>query len=80
MYGMSKIVHRTNGQITRCKKHIRGIRANREESGYTTHIVRNSHRYGKMEEIREKIDHARNGRIMNMEENPYIYICKQTNS
>jgi hypothetical protein len=39
-----------------------------------THILNNAHYYGKMEDITEKTDHARKGRLMNIKENFHIYI------
>jgi hypothetical protein len=63
----------------RCKEHIRSIRSNRKDPCYATHILRNSRRYRKMEEIMDKIPYARKGRIMNIKENLYIYIYKQRN-
>jgi hypothetical protein len=38
------------------KEHIRSIRYNREDSGYATHILNNIHRYGKIEDVMERID------------------------
>jgi hypothetical protein len=43
----------------RYKEHIRSIRYNREDSGYATHILNNIHRYGKIEDIMERIDKAK---------------------
>jgi hypothetical protein len=64
---------------TRYKEHIRSIRYNRKDSGYATHILNNIHRYGKIEDIMERIDKARKGRIMNIKENFQIYIHKKQN-
>jgi hypothetical protein len=41
------------------KEHIRSIRYNREDSGYATHILNNTHSYGKIEDIMERIDKAK---------------------
>jgi hypothetical protein len=43
----------------RYKDHIRSIRYNGEDSGHATHILHNIHRYGKIEDIMERIDEAR---------------------
>jgi hypothetical protein len=42
-------------------------------------MLRNIHRYGKTEDVMEKTDHARKGRIMNIKENFYIYMHNQNN-
>jgi hypothetical protein len=55
------------------KEHIRSIKYNRDDSGFATHTLNNAHCYGKMEDIMEKIDHARKGRPMNINENFNIY-------
>jgi hypothetical protein len=43
---------------TRYKEHIRSIKYNKEDSGYTTHILNNTHNYGTVEDVMEKIDQA----------------------
>jgi hypothetical protein len=43
---------------TRYKEHIQSIKFNKKELGYTTYILRNLHCYGKMKEIKVKIDHV----------------------
>jgi hypothetical protein len=63
----------------RYKEHIRSIRYNREDSGYATHILNNIHRYGKIEDIMERIDQAKKWRIMTIKENLHIYIHKKQN-
>jgi hypothetical protein len=42
-------------------------------------VIKHEHCYEKMEDIMEKIDHARKGRLMNIKENfhIYTYIYKQ---
>jgi hypothetical protein len=35
----------------RYKEHIRNIEYNREDSGFATHILRNTHQYGKINNI-----------------------------
>jgi hypothetical protein len=58
----------------RYKEHICSIKYNREDSGFATHILNNAHCYGKMEDIMEKIDHARKGQLMNIGRKlSYIY-------
>jgi hypothetical protein len=64
---------------TRYKEHIRSIKYNKEDSGYITHILNNTHNYGTIEDVMEKIDQAKRGRIMNIEENLHIYIYKKQN-
>jgi hypothetical protein len=64
---------------TRYKEYISSIRYNREDSGYATHILNNTHRYGKIEDIMERIDKAKKGRIMTIKENLQIYIHKTQN-
>jgi hypothetical protein len=63
----------------RYKEHVRSIKYNREDSPYATCILNNAHYYGKMEDIMQKIDHARKGRLMNIKENYHIYIHKHQN-
>jgi hypothetical protein len=53
---------------------------NREHAGFNTHILRNTHHYGKAEDIMERIDYSRKGQIMNIKENFYIYIHKHNNT
>jgi hypothetical protein len=64
----------------RYKEQIRSIKYNREDSAFAIHILNNAYYYGKMEDIMEKIDHARKGRLMNIKENFHIYIYKQQNT
>jgi hypothetical protein len=52
---------------------------NRDDSGFATHILNNAHCYGKMEDIMEKIDHAKKGRLMNIKEKFHIHMYKQRN-
>jgi hypothetical protein len=35
--------------------------------------------YGNIEEIMDRIDHEKKGRIMNIKENFYIYMCRHEN-
>jgi hypothetical protein len=63
----------------RYKEHIRSIMYNRDDSGFATHILNNAHCYGKMEDIVEKIDHAKKGRLMNIKEKVHIHMYKQRN-
>jgi hypothetical protein len=61
----------------RYKEHIRSIRYNKEDSGFSTYILRNIHSYGKIEDIVEKIYHAGKGYVMNIKGNFYIYVYAQ---
>jgi hypothetical protein len=63
----------------RYKEHIRSIMYNRDDSRFATHILNNAHCYGKMEDIMEKIDHAKKGRLMNIKDNFHIHMYKQRN-
>jgi hypothetical protein len=63
----------------RYKEHIGSVKYNREESGYATHILNNAHCYGKTGDVMEKIDYAKTGRTMTIEENFYIYLYKRHN-
>jgi hypothetical protein len=63
----------------RYKEHIRSIKYNREDSGYATHILNNAHCYGKIEDVMERIDHAKKGRAMTLKENFYIHLYKRHN-
>jgi hypothetical protein len=63
----------------RYKKHIRSIRYNKDDSAYPTHILNNMYQYGNIEEIMDRIDHGKKGRIMNIKENSYIYLYKKEN-
>jgi hypothetical protein len=42
---------------------------NEKDSGYAAYTLRSLYSYEKMEEIMDKIHRAKNGRIMNIEEN-----------
>jgi hypothetical protein len=63
----------------RYKEHLGSIRCNKDDSAYATHILSNMHQYGNIEEIIDRIDHEKKGRIMNIRENLYIYMYKQEN-
>jgi ACT domain-containing protein len=65
---------------TRYKEHIRSIKYNNEDSRYITHILNNTHNYGIIEDVMEKIDQAEKGRIMKIKENLHIYIYKNKTS
>jgi hypothetical protein len=52
----------------RYREHIQSIKFSREDSGFTTHILRNTHQCGKMEDIFERTDHSRKGPTMNTKE------------
>jgi hypothetical protein len=63
----------------RYKEHIRSIRYNKDDSAYETHILNNMHQHGNIEEIIDRIDHGKKGRIMNVKEKYCIYMYKQKN-
>jgi hypothetical protein len=58
---------------TRVKEHIRNIRFNKDESAYAQHILNRRHQYGPIEQEMETVEQARNGGLMNVKENYYIY-------
>jgi hypothetical protein len=66
--------------IIRYKEHMRSIKCIREDSGFATHILRNTHQYGKIDDIIERISYSRKGRMMNLKENFYIYLYKLNNT
>jgi hypothetical protein len=44
------------------------------------HMLRELHCYGKMEEIMDKIDHAKKGRIMNIKELSHAHMRTHTHT
>jgi hypothetical protein len=60
----------------RYKEHIRSPRKNKEGLAFALHILNNKHQYGQMEDVVDKMDHAKKRKIMNIKENAYIYLYK----
>jgi hypothetical protein len=79
--GCQNIIYQTNGRSLniRYNEHIRSIKSNKEDSAFAIHLLNNRHQYGKMENIMDKIDHAKIGQIMNIEKDFYIHIYKNLN-
>jgi ribosomal protein L31 len=61
---------------TRYNENI-NMRFNKDESAFAQHTLEKGHQYRSMEQIMELIEYARNGNIMNIKENYYIYKFKQ---
>jgi hypothetical protein len=54
------------------RKGLKSIKHNKDDSAFAQHIL-NTGQYGPIEQIMEKIEGARKGRMMNIKENFYIY-------
>jgi hypothetical protein len=61
------IIHFTERSLKiRFKGHIRIIKNNKEDPAFVTPVLNNKHQHGNMEDIRDVIDYAEKGKIVNI--------------